>query len=31
MATGDDVYEIQPATGYGFGTVEPARSTRWRF
>jgi nitroimidazol reductase NimA-like FMN-containing flavoprotein (pyridoxamine 5'-phosphate oxidase superfamily) len=26
-----DVYELQPATGYGFGTVEPARSTRWRF
>ena len=26
-----DVYEIHPATGYGFGTVEPARSTRWRF
>ena len=26
-----DVYEIRPSAAYAFGTVEPARSTRWRF
>ena len=25
------VYEVRPTSAFAFGTVEPARSTRWRF
>jgi hypothetical protein len=26
-----DVYQVAPATAYGFGTDEPVAATRWRF